>query len=96
MNKKRKTSKTNNGDNMKISWIKYEKDNKNFIIPERLGFDVFKLDNPENTDLEIKELINKNYDTIILTNEIASFSEYIIKKYVKDKNIKIIITKSKE
>lgn len=81
---------------MKISWIKYEKDNRNFNIPERLGFDVFKLSNPENTDKKINELINNNYDTIFITNEIASFSEDIIKKYRKDEKIKIIITKSKE
>ena len=78
---------------MKISWIKYEKDNRNFNIPERLGFDVFKLSNPENTDKKINELINNNYDTIFITNEIASFSEDIIKKYRKDEKIKIIITK---
>lgn len=81
---------------MKISWIKYEKDNRNFNIPERLGFDVFKLSDPENTDKKINELINNNYDTIFITNEIASFSEDIIKKYRKDDKIKIIITKSKE
>lgn len=81
---------------MKISWIKYEKDNRNFNIPERLGFDVFKLSDPENTDKKINELINNNYDTIFITNEIASFSEDIIKRYRKDEKIKIIITKSKE
>ncbi len=81
---------------MKISWIKYEKDNKNFIMPERLGFDVFKLNNPEETDKKIKELIKDKYNTIFITNEIASFSNDIIKKYGKDDKIKIIITKTKE
>lgn len=81
---------------MKISWIKYEKDNKNYIMPERLGFDVFKLNNPEETDKKIKELIKDKYNTIFITNEIASFSNDIIKKYGKDDKIKIIITKTKE
>jgi vacuolar-type H+-ATPase subunit F/Vma7 len=81
---------------MKISWIKYEKDNKNFIMPERLGFDVFKLNNPEETDKKIEELIKDKYNTIFITNEIASFSNDIIKKYGKDDKIKIIITKTKE
>lgn len=81
---------------MKISWIKYEKDNKNFIMPERLGFDVFKLNNPEETDKKIDELIKDKYNTIFITNEIASFSNDIIKKYGKDDKIKIIITKTKE
>lgn len=81
---------------MKISWIKYEKDNKNYIMPERLGFDVFKLNNPEETDKKIEELIKDKYNTIFITNEIASFSNDIIKKYSKDDKIKIIITKTKE
>ena len=68
---------------LKISWVKYEKDDVSFKMPERLGFDVFKLSEPEQTDEKLKELINKRYDTIILTNEIAGFSEDIIKKYVK-------------
>lgn len=38
----------------------------------------------------------KNRDTIILTNEVASFSEDIIKKYNKNENINIIITPNKE
>ena len=81
---------------MKISWVKYEKDDESFKMPERLGFDVFKLVEPEKTDDKIKELINKRYDTIIVTNEIASFSEDIVKKYSKDRNINIIIARYKE
>ncbi len=81
---------------MKISWVKYEKDDISFKVPERLGFDVFKLEEPEHTDEKLKELINKRYDTIILTNEIAGFSEDIIKKYSKDRNINIIIARDKE
>lgn len=81
---------------MRFSWIKYEKDDENFRIPERLGFDVFRLDTPEQVDSKIDELIKQRYDTIILSNEMASFSSDIIKKYVKDRNVKIIIARSKE
>lgn len=81
---------------MKMSWIKYEKDDLSFKVPERLGFDVFKLIEPEETDSKIKELINKNYDFIIITSEIAGFSEDIIKKYNKDRNVNIIIARDKE
>lgn len=81
---------------MKISWIKYEKDEKNFKIPEILGLEVIKLKNPEETDEKIKELMEKNYKTVILSNEIAGFSEDIIKKYQKDKSISIIIAANKE
>lgn len=81
---------------MKMSWIKYEKDEKSFKVPERLGFDVFKLEDLEKTDNKIKELIDRRYDTIIMTNELASFSGDIIKKYGKDRNISIIIAQDKE
>ena len=67
-----------------------------FKVPEKLGFDVFKLIEPEETDNKIKELINKNYDFIIVTSEIAGFSEDIIKKYDKDRNVNIIIARDKE
>ena len=73
-----------------------KKDNENFRIPERLGLDVFRLNNPEQVDLKINELIQNRYDTIILSNEIASFSSDIIKKYTKDRDVKIIIARSKE
>ena len=81
---------------MKISWLKYEKDDKSFKIPEKLGFDVLKLKDPESTDNIIEELIHKRYDTIILTNELAGFSEDIIKKYSRDRYISIIIAIDKE
>ncbi len=81
---------------MKISWLKYDKDDRSFKVPERLGFDVFKLEDPDTTDGKIKELISKSYDTIILTNELAGFSEDIIRKYSRDRNINIIIARDKE
>lgn len=81
---------------MKMSWIKYEKDAKSFRLPETLGFDVFKLKDLEQTDNTIKKLIKQNYDTIIISNEVAGFSEDIIKKYKKDKDIKIVISLNKD
>lgn len=80
--------------NLKISWIRAETDNKNFIIPEKLGFNVVDIDRQETIDKQIEKLIKKKYDTIIITNELAGFSEDIIKKYSKDKTVKIIINKS--
>ena len=52
---------------MKVSWIKYEKDARSFRLPEALGFDVFKLHDLEQTDNTIKNLIKKQYDTIIIS-----------------------------
>lgn len=81
---------------MKVSWIKYEKDNQNFKMPEAMGFQVCKLKDPEETDHMIKELIDQKYKTVIISNEIASFSEDIIKKYGRDREINIIIAGKKE
>ena len=81
---------------MKISWIKYEKDDKSFKMPEALGFDVIKLRNPDETDEKIQELITKDYKMVVLSSEIASFSDDIIRKYNTDKNINIIIATAKE
>lgn len=76
---------------MKVILLKSAKDKENFKLFERLGFEVFKIYDLEETDLKIKELINKEYNTIIVSNEVASFSQDIIKKYSKASNIKIII-----
>lgn len=81
---------------MKISWIKYEKDNKSFRLPQALGFDVFSLSDLEKTDETMKNLIKQNYDTIIISNEVAGFSEDIIKKYKNNKNVKIVISFNKD
>ncbi len=80
---------------MKISWLKYEKDNKSFRLMQALGFDVFSLSDLDKTDETMRNLIKQNYDTIVLSNEVAGFSEDIIKKYRNNKNIKIVISFSK-
>lgn len=80
----------------KVSWIKYEKDENSFKIPELLGFDVIKLKDPEQTDEKIKELMKQDYKMLVVSNEIAGFSEDIIKKYNRDKNVNIIIATTKE
>lgn len=80
---------------MKISWIKQEKDNENFKVAERLGMEVHRLSNPEEVDKTMQELANKQYNMIVLSNEIAGFSEDIIKKYQNNKEINIIISPRK-
>ena len=80
---------------MKITWIKYEKDNKNFRVAEKLGMDVNRIQNPEDVDSKIQELANKNYNTIVISNELAGFSGDIIKKYKENDNINIIISPRK-
>jgi len=77
---------------LKISLLKSETDKNKFKFFENLGFDVYKIKDLEETDLKIDELIKKNYNTIVISNELASFSEDIIRKYSKRHNINIIIT----
>lgn len=78
---------------MKISWLKSENDKKSFEFPENFRFDVYKLSNPDDVDSKIDELIKNNYNTIILSNEIAGFSQKINNEYIKNKNVEIIISK---
>ncbi len=80
---------------MKITLLKSSNDKKSFKIFENFGAEVHKLDDLEKTDDKIKELVRNNYRTIIITNEVASFSESIIKKYSKTNEIKIIIAPPK-
>ena len=80
---------------MEITFLKGSNDKKSFKMFEKLGAEIYKVDDLEKTDDKIKELVNKNYTTIIMTNEVASFSESIIKKYRKSEDIKIIITPQK-
>ena len=78
---------------MKVSWIRYKNDDS-FRIFKNLGLDVYDIEDVDKVDEKLKELINNNYQTIVLSNEIASFSEDIIKKYKKLEDIRIIIAPS--
>lgn len=81
---------------MKVSFIKYNQDHQNYKMAKALGFDVFEIKEPEQIDTKIEELKNKQYTTIFIPNELASFSENITQKYKYDSKIKIIITPSKQ
>lgn len=80
---------------MKISFIKYEKQ-ENFFIPKLFGINVAEIREPEEIDEKIDELKKQNYTTIVITNELASFSEKIINKYKYDNSLNIIITPTKK
>ena len=75
---------------MKISFIKYKKE-ENFKIPQLLGMKIEEIQNPEDIDKKIEELKENKYTTIIIPDELASFSEKI-NKYKNDTTINIIIT----
>lgn len=80
---------------MKISWLKLKEDKDSFKLFKNIGFDVYDVEDAEDTDKQIQELVNQKYKTIVISNELAGFSEDIIKKYNKSQNINIIIANSK-
>lgn len=81
---------------MRISWLKSSNDNKSFKIFKNLGFDVYEIRDFDKTDEKIKELVDQKYTTIVLSNEVASFSGDIINKYNKKENINIFIAPKKD
>lgn len=56
---------------------------------------VLELEKNEEVDIKIEELIKDDYKNIILSNEVAGFSEDIIKKYSNSKDVNIYIAPSK-
>lgn len=81
---------------MSIGWLKAKGDSKNFRMPQNLGLNVYEIENLEDTDKRINELIKERCNTIILSNEVAGFSEDIIKKYSKNEEVNIIIAPRKK
>lgn len=80
---------------MKISFLKSAKDEKSFRLFELLGAETYKIEDLEKTDKVIKELIKKNYKTMVVTNDVAGFSELIAKKNYMVDDIRIIIAPPK-
>lgn len=76
---------------MKVSWLRGRDDNKTFNVLKNLGFEVYNIDDPENTDKKIEDLVKNDYKIIVLSNEIASFSSDIITKYSNQDEISIVI-----
>ena len=81
---------------MKVSWIKFIEDKKDFKLPENLEFDVFSINRNDNVDEKIDELISDKYNTIIVSNSIAGASEKINTEYLKNKKVNIIISKDND
>lgn len=80
---------------MSMVWLKSANDKKSFRFFATIGAEVKLIDDLEQTDNEIRNLIKNNYNTIVLTNEVASFSENIIRRYNRTKDVRFIITPSK-
>ena len=58
--------------------------------------DVFSVNSTENVDNKIDELIRKNYNTIIVSNDVAGLSEKINKEYLYNKNVNIVMSKDRD
>ena len=80
---------------MKFIFIKSKADIDGFKFFQKLGMKIYNIDDLENTDKIIAKMVNKDYKTIFLSNEVASFSEDIIKKYKTNQEILIIIAPNK-
>lgn len=76
---------------MKISWIKYKNDNKSFRFLKNIGMDVVDIEDREDIDTTINSLVSNDYKTIILSSDVAAFSNDIITKYQKSDDINIVI-----
>lgn len=83
---------TINGDlYMKISFLKYYKDKESFNMLQKLGMDVYEVKEPEQIDNIIENLKQEKYTSVVIPNDLASFSENIISKYQNDNNFNIVI-----
>lgn len=76
---------------MKTSFIKNANDKNNYAIAKGFGIEIFEIDNPENIDNKIDELVQEQYRTIIIPDDLASFSQNIIEKYSHNTNTNIVI-----
>ena len=73
---------------MKISYIKSIHDNTSFKFFKNIGMNGIELQDLEN-------LIENDYKTFFVTNEVAGYSQDLFKKYYNSKDINIIIAKTK-
>lgn len=80
---------------MRLLCIRSKDDNSSFYMMQAMGVKIFELDDLDKTDEAISKLVKANYRTIFVSNEVAGFSEDIIKKYKNNANVNIIIAPSK-
>ncbi len=73
-------------------YIKGKNEKEKLFLNERFGVKVIEIEDNEKIDTELENILKNGKSTIFISNEMASFSDNIIKKYEKDKNVKIIIS----
>ena len=72
-------------------FLKYYKDKESFGFWKKIGMNVLEIKEPEKIDEIIDNLDDRIPKTIILKDELASFSNSIISKYKNTPNLNIII-----
>lgn len=72
-------------------FLKYYKDKESFGFWKKIGMNVLEIKEPEKIDEIIDNLDDRLPKTIILKDELASFSNSIISKYKNTPNLNIII-----
>ena len=80
---------------MKISYIKSIHDNDSFKFFKNIGMNGIELEDLENVDRVLGQLIDQQYKTFFITNEVAGYSQDLFKKYYNSKDINIIIARTK-
>lgn len=78
----------------KISYIKSIHDKTSFNFFKNIGMYGVELTDLDNVDKVLSKLIDKDYTTFFITNEVAGYSEDLFKKYYNSKDINIIIAKN--
>lgn len=80
---------------LRLVCIKAKSDEDSFKVLKAFGTKVYELEDLEQTDSQIRQCVKNNYDTILLSEELANFSNDIITKYKNTKTVNIIITSRK-
>ena len=69
---------------MKISYIKSIHDNTSFKFFKNIGMNGIELQDLENVDKVLENLIENDYKTFFVTNEVAGYSQDLFKKYYQE------------
>lgn len=76
---------------MQISFMKKDKENNMFIIPQKLGMHVETIQNSDTLEKRIRSLRKENCSIFVISNKLAEEGEMVLRKYKKSENVNIII-----
>lgn len=79
---------------MKIAMLKAKGDDNHFPILSAIGGKLIEVEDMEKTDDILRSLVEQQYTSIWLSNEVASFSQDIITKYETENGVHIFISPS--